>query len=80
MNLSSQEPGRYTRGILQRSGRNGANRTLLESVCKLAGGTVVLANPYATKQAKDLDDSSQTKSDKKDALTIAKLVNASCIL
>ena len=36
--------------------------------------TVVLVNPYATKQAKELDDNSQTKSDKKDALTIAKLV------
>lgn len=35
---------------------------------------VVLVNPYATKQAKELDDNSQTKSDKKDALTIAKLV------
>lgn len=31
-------------------------------------------NPYATKQAKELDDNSQTKSDKEDALTIAKLV------
>ena len=31
-------------------------------------------NPYATKQAKELDDNSPTKSDKKDALTIAKLV------
>ena len=38
------------------------------------GITVVLVNPYATKQAKELDDNSQTKSDKKDALTIAKLV------
>ena len=33
-----------------------------------------MVNPYATKQAKELDDNSQTKSDKKDALTIAKLV------
>ena len=41
---------------------------------KQDGITVVLANPYATKQAKELDDNSQTKSDKKDALTIAKLV------
>ena len=41
---------------------------------KQAGITVVLVNPYATKQAKELDDNSQTKSDKKDALTIAKLV------
>ena len=36
--------------------------------------TVVLVNPYHTKKAKELDDNSQTKSDKKDALTIAKLV------
>lgn len=35
---------------------------------------VVLVNPYATKRAKELDDNSQTKSDKKDAITIAKLV------
>jgi len=41
---------------------------------KQEGTTVVLVNPYATKQAKELDDNSQTKSDKKDALTIAKLV------
>ena len=31
-------------------------------------------NPYHTKQAKELDDNSPTKSDKKDALTIAHLV------
>lgn len=41
---------------------------------KQEGITVVLVNPYATKQAKELDDNSQTKSDKKDALTIAKRV------
>ena len=41
---------------------------------KQKGIRVVLVNPYATKQAKELDDNSQTKSDKKDALTIAKLV------
>jgi transposase len=35
---------------------------------------VVMVNPYHTKKAKELDDNSQTKSDKKDALTIAKLV------
>ncbi len=34
---------------------------------------VVLVNPYHTKKAKELDDNSQTKSDKKDALTIARL-------
>lgn len=36
--------------------------------------TVVMVNPYHTKRVKELDDNSQTKSDKKDALTIAKLV------
>lgn len=36
--------------------------------------TVVMVNPYHTKRAKELDDNSQTKSDKKDALTIAKLI------
>lgn len=41
---------------------------------KQEGIKVVLVNPYAAKQAKELDDNSQTKSDKKDALTIAKLV------
>ncbi len=35
---------------------------------------VVLVNPYHTKKAKELDDNTQTKSDKKDALTIARLV------
>lgn len=41
---------------------------------KQAKITVVLVNPYHTKRAKELDDNSQTKSDKKDALTIARLV------
>lgn len=41
---------------------------------KQAKITVVLVNPYHTKKAKELDDNSQTKSDKKDALTIARLV------
>lgn len=36
--------------------------------------TVVMVNPYSTKQAKELDDNSPTKSDKKDSITIAKLV------
>jgi len=35
---------------------------------------VVGVNPYHTKKSKELDDNSQTKSDKKDALTIARLV------
>jgi transposase len=35
---------------------------------------VVCVNPYHTKKAKELDDNSQTKSDKKDAVTIARLV------
>jgi transposase len=35
---------------------------------------VVCINPYHTKKANELDDNSPTQSDKKDALTIAKLV------
>ena len=35
---------------------------------------VVGVNPHHTKKAKELDDNSQTKSDKKDAITIARLV------
>lgn len=38
------------------------------------GYRVVGVNPYHTKKAKELDDNSQTKSDKKDALTIARLI------
>jgi len=40
----------------------------------LSNPVLVGVNPYHTKQAKELDDNSQTKSDKKDALTIAHLV------
>ena len=40
----------------------------------IQGIKVVMVNPYHTKKAKELDDNSPTKSDKKDALTIAKLV------
>jgi len=39
-----------------------------------AGYKVVGVNPYHTKKSKELDDNSPTKSDKKDALTIARLV------
>ncbi|MGL5620794.1 IS110 family transposase [Cetobacterium sp.] len=35
---------------------------------------VVIVNPYYTKRTKELDDNSETKNDKKDALTISKLV------
>jgi len=38
------------------------------------GYRVVCVNPYHTKKAKELDDNSPTKNDKKDALTIARLV------
>lgn len=41
---------------------------------KQEGIIVVMVNPYATKMAKELDDNSPTKSDKKDSLTIARLV------
>jgi transposase len=39
-----------------------------------AGYRVVGVNPYHTKKAKELDDNSPTKSDKKDAITVARLV------
>ena len=39
-----------------------------------SGYRVVCVNPYHTKKAKELDDNSPTKSDKKDAITIARLV------
>jgi transposase len=39
-----------------------------------AGCQVVSVNPFHTKKAKELDDNSPTKNDKKDALTIARLV------
>jgi transposase len=38
------------------------------------GIKVVLINPYHTKKTKELDDNSPTKNDKKDALTIARLI------
>lgn len=49
-------------------------KTFANFLLKQTGITVVLVNPYHTKKAKELDDNSQTKSDKKDALTIARLV------
>ena len=48
-------------------------KTLAHYLIK-AGYRVVGVNPYHTKKAKELDDNSQTKNDKKDALTIARLV------
>jgi len=39
-----------------------------------AGYKVVCVNPHHTKKAKELDDNSQTASDKKEAITIARLV------
>ena len=39
-----------------------------------AGYKVVCVNPYHTKKSKELDDNSQTANDKKDAVTIARLV------
>ena len=48
-------------------------KTLAEYLMK-AGYRVVGVNPYHTKKSKELDDNSPTKSDKKDAITIARLV------
>ena len=49
-------------------------KALANFLMKQRNITVVLVNPYATKRVKELDDNSPTKSDKKDSLTIAKLV------
>lgn len=49
-------------------------KTLANYLLKQDGVTVVMVNPYATKMSKELDDNSPTKSDKKDSLTIARLV------
>ena len=49
-------------------------KTLANYLMKTTGYRVVGVNPYHTKKAKELDDNSQTKSDRKDALTIARLV------
>ena len=48
-------------------------KTLANYLMK-AGYKVVGVNPYHTKKSKELDDNSPTKCDKKDAITIARLV------
>jgi len=48
-------------------------KTLANYLIK-SGYAVVGVNPYHTKKAKELDDNSQTTHDKKDALTIARLI------
>lgn len=48
-------------------------KTLANYLMKL-GYRVVGINPYHTKKSKELDDNSPTKCDKKDAITIARLV------
>ncbi|MDW7730661.1 MAG: IS110 family transposase [Bacillota bacterium] len=46
----------------------------LANYLRMQGLIVVMINPYHTKWAKELDDNSPTKSDRKDSLTIARLV------
>jgi transposase len=46
----------------------------LANYLKKQGFRVVGVNPYHTKKSKELDDNSPTKCDKKDAITIARLV------
>jgi transposase len=46
----------------------------LASFLKGLGIKLVLVNPYHVKRSKELDDNSQTKNDRKDPKTIAKLV------
>ena len=49
-------------------------KTLANFLMKQEKIEVVLVNPYHTKKVKELDDNSPTKSDRKDSLTIARLV------
>ena len=46
----------------------------LANYLMLNGIKVAMVTPYHTKRAKDLDDNSPTKSNRKDSLTIARLV------
>jgi len=46
----------------------------LANYSRKAGYRVVGVNPYHTKKSKELDDNSPTKNDKKDAITIARLI------
>lgn len=46
----------------------------LASYLMKAGYRVVCVNPHHTKKAKELDDNSQTANDKKEAMTIARLI------
>jgi len=46
----------------------------LANYMMIEGYRVVCVNPYHTKKSKELDDNSPTASDKKDAITIARLV------
>lgn len=47
----------------------------LATFLREAGFTVVIVNPYHVKQAKEFDDNSPSKSDRKDAWVIARRVN-----
>jgi len=47
---------------------------ILANYLEIKGYRVVGVNPSHTKKSKELDDNSQTKNDKKDAITIARLV------
>ena len=49
-------------------------KTFADYVMKDGKYKVVCVNPYHTKKAKELDDNSPTANDKKDAITIARLV------
>ena len=46
----------------------------LALILRMKGILLVMVNPYAVKQTKELDDNSQSKNDRKDPKVIAKLV------
>jgi len=49
-------------------------KTLANYLIKSSEYRVICVNPHHTKKAKELDDNSQTANDKKDAITIARLI------
>ena len=64
----------FTRAVIGMEPTGHYWKPLANFLTKQENIVVVLVNPYATKKAKELDDNSPTKSDRKDALTIARLV------
>ncbi|KUO78958.1 MAG: transposase [Desulfosporosinus sp. BRH_c37] len=73
--ICNTKPGRYPfEKVIIGMEPTGHYWKALANYLMKAGYKVVGVNPYHTKKSKELDDNSPTKSDKKDAITIARLV------